>query len=105
MSTSALLRERIAAACPDAAIAIRDDSAEHAGHAEAGEARASHFSVTVASPSFASLSPVARHRKIYAAVGDLRELGIHALQINASAAGQALAGANSASQPPGKEQT
>ena len=62
-------------------LTVRDDSHQHAGHAGAREG--GHFHVTIRSARFAGLSPVARHRLIYDALGPLGPLGVHALQIDA----------------------
>lgn len=58
---------------------VRDDSAQHAGHAGAREG--GHYSVTLVSARFAGLSRVARHRLVYDALGPLMRAGIHALAI------------------------
>jgi len=60
---------------------IRDDSARHAGHAGAREG--GHFHVVIASPAFAGVSPVERHRMVYAAAAELMGRDIHALTIDA----------------------
>lgn len=60
---------------------VQDDSAMHAGHAGAREG--SHFTVRLVSERFAGLTRVARHRLVYAALGPLPALGIHALAIDA----------------------
>ena len=60
---------------------VRDDSAHHAGHA--GAAEGGHFHVTVCSAKFQGLPLLARHRLVYAALGDLRAIGVHALSIDA----------------------
>lgn len=60
---------------------IRDDSAKHIGHAGAREG--GHFHVTIASPEFAGLSQVQRHRMVYAAAAELMGRDIHALSIDA----------------------
>jgi len=72
------LRERLAALAPER-LEIRDDSAQHAGHAGAREG--GHFAVAIVSPRFAGLSAVQRHRLVYDVVGDLMKNGIHALSI------------------------
>ena len=74
------LEGRLAALSPTR-LEIRDDSAQHAGHAGAREGR--HFSVRVVSPVFAGLSRVARHRLVYDAARPLIAQGIHALAIDA----------------------
>ena len=67
---------------PDS-IAVRDDSALHAGHAGAREG--GHYAVLLTSARFAGLTLVARHRLVYHALGPLASQGIHALAIEALA--------------------
>jgi BolA family transcriptional regulator, general stress-responsive regulator len=62
---------------------IEDESHLHAGHAGAAGGH-SHFRVTIMAEAFRGVSPVARHRLVYAAVGDLLKTDIHALAIEAS---------------------
>ncbi len=61
---------------------VVDDSARHAGHAGARDGRG-HFNVDIVSAAFARLAPLARHRKVYAALGGMMETDIHALSIRA----------------------
>jgi BolA protein len=77
--TAERLRDALERALPDAQVQVRDDSAQHAGHAGAREGR--HFSVSVSSPAFDCLSRVARHRLVYDAARPLIAEGIHALAI------------------------
>lgn len=42
-----------------------------------------HFEAVVVSDEFAGLLPLARHRKVYAALGDRMKVEIHALSIKA----------------------
>ena len=65
---------------------IRDDSAQHAGHAGAREG--GHFHVAVVSERFTGLQRVARHRLVYHCLSDLMQRGIHALAIDARAPGE-----------------
>ena len=84
MSVVAADIERVLhAALAPTALSITDDSHLHAGHAGAREGR--HFSVRIASPRFAGLSRVARHRLVYDALHRLMPQGIHALAISAYA--------------------
>ena len=76
-----------AAFAPDV-LEIVDDSHRHVGHAGARDGRG-HFSVEIRSEAFAGLSSVARHRAVYAALGDMMTTDIHALSIRASAASDA----------------
>jgi BolA family transcriptional regulator, general stress-responsive regulator len=62
-------------------LTIRDDSAQHAGHAGAREG--GHFSVTVVSERFTGRSRMQRHQLVYEAVSELLRTDIHALSIQA----------------------
>lgn len=63
---------------------IEDESHHHVGHAGARDGRG-HFRVLITSAAFAGLSPLQRHRRVYAALGDLMQTDIHALAIEAQA--------------------
>jgi len=78
---AALLRTRLQAALQPDLLEITDHSALHAGHAGAREG--GHFHVLIRSAQFVGLAPLARHRRVYAAVGDLIGRGVHALSIDA----------------------
>jgi BolA protein len=67
-------------------LVIVDESHRHAGHEGARDGRG-HFAVEVVSEQFRGLAPLARHRKVYEAVGELMQTDIHALSIKASAPG------------------
>jgi BolA family transcriptional regulator, general stress-responsive regulator len=64
---------------------VIDDSARHRGHAGAASGLG-HFNVVIQSEAFVGLSPLARHRLIYQALGTLMETDIHALGIQARTA-------------------
>jgi BolA protein len=76
------IRTAIEAALAPLSLEIEDESHKHAGHAGARDGRG-HFRVDVVSPAFAGQSPIARHRAIYAAVGEMMTTDIHALSIRA----------------------
>ena len=79
--TSTRLRERLAVLAP-AALDIEDESALHAGHAGASPSgHGSHMRVRVASPLFAGLGRVQKHRLVYDALQDFIDQGLHALAI------------------------
>ncbi len=59
---------------------IEDESHLHAGHAGAASG-GGHFKLTIISPDFKELSPVARHRAVYAALNRHMPQEIHALTI------------------------
>lgn len=66
-------------------VIIRDDSAHHAGHAGAGAAGQSHYSVLLVSPAFRGVSRVARARAVHEALavefGPAEAGGMHALAL------------------------
>ncbi|WP_396617536.1 BolA family protein [Lysobacter soli] len=76
------IRAALEAALAPVSLEIEDESHRHAGHAGAADGRG-HFRVDVVSEAFAGLGPIARHRAVYAAVGDLMTTDIHALSIRA----------------------
>ena len=61
---------------------IEDDSHRHKGHAGAADGRG-HFNVQIVSLAFDGKAPIARHRLVYAALGDMMTTDIHALSIEA----------------------
>ena len=79
-----LLRERLETRFAPSLLTIVDESHLHAGHAGAAGGHG-HFRVIIVAEAFRGVSPVARHRLIYAAVDDLMKTDIHALAIEASA--------------------
>ena len=77
----AFIEARLAAALAPLSIDVRDDSAQHAGHA--GAAAGGHYTVTIVAGVFAGKPRVARHRLVYDALADVMQRGIHALAITA----------------------
>lgn len=63
---------------------IVDESHLHVGHPGAKDGRG-HFRVRIVSDVFAGLPRLARHRRVYAALGDLMQTDIHAVNIEAYA--------------------
>ena len=82
-ATEEVIRERLAALAP-VSVDLRDESAQHAGHAGAASG-GGHWQLTIVSEAFRGRNAVARHRMIYEALGDLMKRDIHALKIEASA--------------------
>lgn len=76
-----LLEERLTRALAPDLLELRDDSAMHAGHVGAREG--GHFHLVIRSKKFVGLAPLARHRLVYEALGDLKAVGVHALSIDA----------------------
>jgi stress-induced morphogen len=64
------IRARLQAAFPDAAIHVRDTTG--------GD---DHFEARVVSSAFAGRLPVARHQMVYAALGELMRVQVHALSL------------------------
>jgi len=63
-------------------LAVEDESQQHAGHAGARDGRG-HFRVRIVAAAFAGLPLLARHRRVFAALGDMMQTDIHALAIEA----------------------
>lgn len=76
------IRRRLTLALAPVALDIEDESHRHAGHAGARDGRG-HFRVRVVSAMFEGKPPLARHRAVYAALGDYMQTDIHALAIDA----------------------
>ena len=76
------IRALLVEALDPAAIEVVDDSHKHVGHAGARGGQG-HFSVDIVSAAFAGKLPLARHRLVYAALGDMLQTDIHALAIRA----------------------
>ncbi|MCL1633815.1 BolA family transcriptional regulator [Luteimonas sp. SX5] len=76
------IRAALQASLAPTLLEIRDDSHRHAKHAGAQDGRG-HFHVEIVSEAFAGLAPLARHRAVYAALGDLMVTDIHALSMRA----------------------
>ncbi len=81
MSVENELIARLQAAFAPERLEVRNDSARHAGHSGDDGSGESHFHVLIRAEGFASLSRVARHRAVHAALGDLNQR-IHALALD-----------------------
>ena len=84
MSTErvAMIQERLEVALSPTRLEVIDESHLHVGHAGARDGRG-HFKVRVVSEVFEGLPRLARHRRVYAALGELMTTDIHALNIEA----------------------
>ena len=76
------IRQALESAFAPSLLVVNDDSHKHAGHEGARDGRG-HFSVEIVSAAFQGKAPLARHRAVYAALGDLMQTDIHALAIGA----------------------
>ncbi len=75
------MRERLTTQLEPSHLEIIDDSAHHVGHAGA-QGGAGHYTLIISSNQFAGKMPIACHRLVYAAIGDLMDKEIHALRIS-----------------------
>ena len=82
MSRLERIRTALQEAFDPSRLEVVDDSHRHAGHAGARDGRG-HFNVQIVSEAFAGLPPLARHRRVYAALGEMMTTDIHALSIQA----------------------
>ena len=76
------IRERLSQALAPLSLEVTDDSHKHAGHAGARGGQG-HFGVDIVSAAFVGKLPLARHRLVYAALGEMMQTDIHALSIRA----------------------
>ncbi len=81
MSIIKSIKQKLAVLNPEK-IEILDESAKHEGH-EGAKNGGGHFSLTIVSCNFLEKSTMARHRMIYAALGEMMDKDIHALSIKA----------------------
>lgn len=79
----AAIRRRLEENLDPVELEIIDESHLHRGHPGARDGRG-HFRVRIVSDVFHGLPRLARHRRVYAAVGDLMKTDIHALNIEAN---------------------
>lgn len=78
------IRASLQAALAPIELDVADDSHRHAGHAGARDGRG-HFRVRIVANVFAGESALARHRRVFAALGTMMQTDIHALAIDARA--------------------
>ena len=83
MTLAETIRARLASLQP-VSLDVVDESEQHHGHSGWREGGGTHWRVAIVSPRFAGQSPVARHRMVYQAIGELMQNPIHALAITAS---------------------
>ncbi len=77
------IRQKLTEAFQPVVLNIQDDSKKHAGHAGHDPKGETHFSVTIVSAEFEGLSPLARHRLIYAILAEELAERVHALSLKA----------------------
>lgn len=62
-------------------LVVEDESHRHVGHAGARDGRG-HFRVRMVAAAFSGQPLLARHRCVYAALGELMQTDIHALALD-----------------------
>jgi len=80
-TTVAAMRERLGLLEP-ARVEIHDESGEHIGH-EGARGGGGHYQLLIVSDEFIDKAPLARHRMVYAALGEMMRVDVHALAIKA----------------------
>jgi len=80
----AMIRSRLQAAFDPELLTVEDEGHLHVGH-EGAKSGLGHFQVSIVSAGFNGMPVLARHRAIYAALGELMQTDIHALAIDAVA--------------------
>lgn len=80
-TTADRIEQKLTALTPEHLV-LDDESARHAGHAGAAGG-GGHYRLTLVSPHFRGQALPARHRMVYAALGDMMQREIHALAIKA----------------------
>ena len=90
-----IVRQRLALLSP-IRLELIDDSARHAGHAGA-QGGGGHYRLLIVAAAFAGQAPLARHRLVHEALGDLLPSRMHALSIKALTPGEVPATAVTAS--------
>lgn len=81
--TGQRIRELLEAQFAPLDLAVRDDSAAHAGHVGAGSG--GHFHVRIVAVAFSGLPLVRRHRLVQDALAPLYGTAIHALSLDTRA--------------------
>jgi BolA protein len=78
------IRAHLVDALAPSELEIEDESHRHAGHVGARDGRG-HFRVRIVAAAFSGQPLLARHRRVYAALGQMMQTDIHALALDARA--------------------
>ena len=81
------IRQRLETAFSPESLEVEDDGHKHVGH-EGAKGGLGHFNVSIVSSHFDGMPVLARHRAIYAALGEMMQTDIHALAIDAVASNE-----------------
>ncbi len=77
------IRDILLHAFKPSALEIKNESWRHKGHAEAGDAQETHYSVHIVSEEFEGKSRIEVHKLVYGQLSDVMSR-IHSLKIRAS---------------------
>lgn len=88
MSLKNMITERLTEALSPTALAVIDESDQHAGHAGSRPGGETHFRIDVVSAAFGGKSRVERHRLVNGLLEEAFTRGLHALAIRARAPGE-----------------
>lgn len=89
---AATIRSKLERAFAPVVLTIVDESHLHAGHAGHDPRGETHFSVSMASETFAGKSRVERQRLVYAVLADELKTRVHALRMALGAPGDGVKG-------------
>jgi BolA protein len=81
MTIAETIRTKLEAAFAPTALDVRDESAQHQGHAGHREGGETHFRVAIVSAAFQGLSRVDRHRKVHEVLDAELKARVHALAL------------------------
>jgi BolA protein len=81
MSVRDLIVEKLSVKFAPSHLEVIDESEKHRGHAGWRAGGETHFRVRIASPAFAGMSRLARHRAVMAELDRELKSGVHALAI------------------------
>jgi len=87
VTVEAEIRARLAQLEPQT-LELVDESEKHRGHAGWRPGGGTHWRLLIVSPRFADKTTLARHRMVYASLGELMQHPIHALTIQARLPGE-----------------
>ncbi len=89
MSTERIdkIRQRITDALNPVQLELTDESHKHAGHAGAASG-GGHFDALIVSAAFEDKRLLQRHRMVYAALGEMMDLEIHAFSMRCKVPGE-----------------
>ena len=92
MSRAERIAEHLRVAFAPTVLEVRDDSAQHAGHAGAAPGGETHFRVRMVSAAFAGRSRLDRSRAVHAALQAEFDGGLHALALHLIAPSEPIEG-------------